>query len=644
MLSRNLWRVLKVYVFLSVLAYLYAVLSNYGWVELGIAVVVLVVLGLAWFLFLNSRVKPFLRRAGVWLDNSFLGGHEKLVLVISVLPLVWVVLLFYWDSFVYWFSGIIYAVVGLTILYLFVRFFLGKVGVKQAFNDFEVGFFSFFSNRGFDFARFLNFKSDANKLYLGRVSKVLKSRVTQGRLRSIKEWFWKDEAGVFVLDPKRELNRHGLIVGSSGTGKSNFLKTLTEELCEHECVHVFDSHGEYAKSFKGLVLKLGEQGLNPWSLDGKSAGYRIHENVEVLADVLDLGAQQTYFLTIAARNAFKRKGFDLELNEAEDLDPPGFDEVLAEARKLERESSSVKTLCRRLEGLMWSHLFPSEDSFDIGDLMKMKVCFDAKGIPTPGQKKLFTEIYMRKLYHTAVSTPREKHLTVIIDEAEGLIINPEAYPTKGYESYADRLSAEARKFKIGLILGTQRCTALSKGLVQNAGLFVAFYVQEPIDAKYVAKLLCGNSSDEWKLSVVQEMLNNLGKGECVIMTSGVYRDPVVVKTDLFKESDKTVVQKFEPPVKKKGLQKTLTEENELIKPPEVKTEDLLKKEVEKGLNDKERKVLEHLRVHGSVSASSYAVLIGVDRRTVDRYLEDLLSKGLIVKKQEGRSVVFVLKK
>jgi hypothetical protein len=350
---------------------------------------------------------------------------------------------------------------------------------------------------------------------------------------------------------------------------------------------------------------------------------------------------------LAARNAFERRGFDLESNKVENIKPPSFKDVLEEAKKLEKESSSVKTLCRRLEGLMWSHLFPAEDSFDIGDLMKENVCFDASGLPTPGHKKLFTEIYLRKLYHTAVSTQRENHLTVIIDEAEGLIVNPEAYPTHKYESYADRLSAEARKFKIGLILGTQRCTALSKSLVQNAGLFVAFYVQEPIDAKYVAKLLCGNSSDEWKLSVVQEMLNNLNKGECLVMSSGVYRDPVVVKTDLFKESDKTVVQKFKPPVKKEGLQKTLTEENELIKPPEVKTEELLKKEKLKGLNDRQLRVLSSLKSYGRITVKSYADLNRVSRATAQNDLRELMDRGLVVgkgggKKGGGRDFVYYL--
>lgn len=200
------------------------------------------------------------------------------------------------------------------------------------------------------------------------------------------------------------------------------------------------------------------------------------------------------------------------------------------------------------------------------------------------------------------------------------------------------LSSEARKFKIGLVLGTQRCTALSKGLVQNAGFVVSFYVQEPLDAKYVAKLLCGNSSDEWKLSVVQEQINVLGKGECVAM-SGVYKDPVLIKTGLFNESVVKTVQNAS--VKQGLVQKTLAEE--VVKPVEVKTEVLLRKELEKGLSDRERRVLEHLRVHESLSVGLYAELTGVDRRSVERYLKVLMDKGLVVKKGEGRSTAYVLR-
>jgi len=649
MLSENLWRVFKVYVAFFVLAVLYTAFSDGFYLAFAFLLIFFAGLMVFWFYWLKKRVKPFLVDASVVLNKS-LGGHEKIILLIAVLPLV----LLFGIVFYSWVEGVILLVIVAVFFYFFLKWLLGRAGVKSVFNGFEGFLFSFLKKAWFKISSFLNVNIGGEKIVLGEVEQVLKKKISSGSVRSFTEFYWVDDPQAFILNPEKELNRHGLVVGSSGTGKSNFLKTLTSKLSVVEKVHVVDPHGEYAKSFNGRVVNLGEQGLNLWGLDGKTASYRVHENVDVLTDVLDLGAQQTYFLTMAARNAFVRKGFDLHSSEVEDLEPPSFEDVLVEVRKLEKQSSSVKTLCRKLEGLLWSNLFPARDSFNIEFLMNENVCFNAGNIPSSGQKKLFTEIYLRKVYHTVASTQRKSHLTVIIDEAESLIVNPDDYGGKGYESYADRLSAEARKFNVGLVLGTQRCTALSRSLVQNAGLFVSFYVQEPVDAKYVAKLLCGNSSDEWKLSVVQEKINVLERGECVVMSSGVYREPVVVRTSLFKEKG-GLVQKQEALPKQNAVQKSLTEEErELIKLPEVKTEVLLEKELKRVKTEapkvesvegdrarREKRILSNIRRKGFVKVGDVMRFNKVSKRTAVYDLNSLISQGLVEKKGNTNSTIYV---
>ncbi len=544
----------------------------------------------------------------------------------------------------------------LFFIYWFFNFKAGGLILFPVFYGFAAlvgGGWSFFKEtfhhfRKLDFQSVLGvFFSSKENMDLGVFEAELNSFVDK-KARTL-QWKWVGRRGVFTLKLGEEVNRHMLIVGSSGFGKSNLLKNLAFRVSQSEKVHVIDSHGEYSNVVKGKIIKVGLVGLNLWDLDGQSVNWRISENVSVLKAVLSLGDVQAHYLTIAARKAYIRKGFKLD-SDAVDVkfQAPSTQDVYDEAKRMSEDNSSVKTLLRRLEMLLWSNLFPSIDSIDLASLMNESVDFDLKGVPSLDLKVLFVEIYLRKVYNKAVSGQRSENLSIMIDEAESLLYNSTKAGEK-FEGYADRLSSEARKFKVGLILSTQRCTALSKNVVNNCGIFFSFFLREPIEAKYISKLLCGNSSDEWKLSVVQEKLNILNKGECLCVSS-VYRDTILIKTDFFNPPvlDNVVIEgvKAKP---KNEAQKTLAEaeETEMIKPPEVKTGDLLKKELVKkaskeDLSKRQRRIMREIQHTGWVDVKGVMELNDVGERTAEYDLNDLISRNLIKKSGRARSTVYVL--
>jgi len=581
---------------------------------------------------------------GVLVHFSSVSVNRRLMVVLVVLFVLF---------FVYWF----FSPAGFALMVFVFFYWLAGVlgGGWSAFKD------VFYHVKRFEVSNLFSvFSNSERSVSLGGFIEELQSFKDE-KVKTL-QWRWVERRGVFTLNLEGEVNRHVIVVGSSGFGKSNLLKNLAFKISRSGRIHVLDSHGEYSKVVKGGVVRVGEVGLNLWDLDGKPVSWRVNENVSVMRGVLDLGDVQAYYLAMAARNAFERKGFkEGESVEVESfnrgLKPPSAEDVLREVRKLEGLNSSVKTLGRRLEMLSWSNLFPASDSVNLDELGGESVVFDLSGIPSLELKVLFVEVYLRKVYNKAVSTGFDG-LTVLIDEAESLIFNSDR---GGFVSYADRLSAEARKFGVGLIIGTQRCTGLSRGLVNNSGVFFSFFLREPVDAKYVAKLLCGNSSDEWKLSVVQEKINVLGRGEFLVVSS-VYRDPVLVRGDLFKEKG-GLVQKQEVLLKQSAVQKSLAEEErELIKLPEVKTEVLLEKELSKGLDkqqltfkveksessDKselskeERRIMSNIKRSGWVNVRDVMNFNGVGKVTAVSELNSLIEKGLIRRRGSGPNTYYVL--
>lgn len=114
-------------------------------------------------------------------------------------------------------------------------------------------------------------------------------------------------------EPLEAVNPHCLIVGTTGAGKTQLLKTMAAELARQGVpVVVFDIHGEYKEligDLGGRYLDFyGEVRINPLDPGGRQPRVVAYEICEIIANIFKgLGDVQLNLLYELILEAYKEK-------------------------------------------------------------------------------------------------------------------------------------------------------------------------------------------------------------------------------------------------------------------------------------------------------------------------------------------------
>ena len=88
-------------------------------------------------------------------------------------------------------------------------------------------------------------------------------------------------ANAQVKIPLKTLNRHGLIAGATGTGKTKTIQTLSEKLAENGVsVLMMDIKGDFSGVAKSVSGRTDDHIATRWR-SVKSYGYRIRSGADV---------------------------------------------------------------------------------------------------------------------------------------------------------------------------------------------------------------------------------------------------------------------------------------------------------------------------------------------------------------------------
>ena len=141
------------------------------------------------------------------------------------------------------------------------------------------------------------FSENKNAIEIGRVVKEL-------RLRGIlngPRWRWsRTFFRTMRIDLARMLNPHIVVIGESGSGKSNACKLILSRLSARGINFlVFDAHDEYlglAESLGAEVYDASRTGANMFDIKGKGEREKASEISGMLKMLLGLGHMQAYLL------------------------------------------------------------------------------------------------------------------------------------------------------------------------------------------------------------------------------------------------------------------------------------------------------------------------------------------------------------
>lgn len=348
-------------------------------------------------------------------------------------------------------------------------------------------------------------------------------RVVLGEDVITKQKLWWDPQ---VQVPKRLLNQHLLIVGKSGSGKSETTKGLIYDLHRQGVPSlIFDFQGEYASGdffeavrpqvfdvMDGLPLNPFEIPFDPQSGQKK----RPVEMMFSLADSLNSvfsgsGDIQLGKLREAVRECYIQQGFQMQQPAPDDREPPTLDHLSKILEHWAAESGGqVKNLLVRLQPLFESGIFQQgKAKFAFDDLFTKTTVI----LLTSGIKDLMlaaSRFLLEKVYGRMVANglTKDLQLMVCVDEAHKLC---------GDEKITD-LAKEARKYGLGLILSSQETRDFHPSIFANAGTQIVLALEDA-DAGTMAKTF---DTDPKEQKRIKSIIMGQGSGQALVRSTHAF--------------------------------------------------------------------------------------------------------------------------
>lgn len=357
--------------------------------------------------------------------------------------------------------------------------------------------------------------------------------------------------GEVVSDAKvnlalKMMNRHGLIAGATGTGKTRTLQVMAEQLSDAGVpVFMLDVKGDLSglaelgktndalkkrAELVGLTFEPTSFPIELFSLSG-ALGLPMRMTVEsfgpvLLARVLDLNDTQTGVLTAVFKYAEDQQWDLVDFNDVKKLltylsDGPGAAAIEEDYGKISKATAG--TILRKLvaveqQGL--AHIF-GEKQFEITDLFRK--C-DGKGVISllniadiQGQPLLFSTFLLGLLAQLFRNLPEvgdldKPKLVFFFDEAHLLFKDA----SKAFLSQVEQIIRLIRSKGVGVFFCTQAATDIPESILGQLGNRIqhALRAFTPNDADNLRKTV--RTYPISSFYKIEEVLTSLGTGQALI--------------------------------------------------------------------------------------------------------------------------------
>ncbi|MGV6844740.1 MAG: helicase HerA-like domain-containing protein [Lutibacter sp.] len=350
----------------------------------------------------------------------------------------------------------------------------------------------------------------------------------------------------FVKIPLKTLNRHGLIAGATGTGKTKSLQVMAENLSEKGIpVLLMDLKGDLSglaapspghpkidERMKAIGLPFEPKGFPIDILTiSKQNGVRLRATVSefgpvLLSRILDLSEAQSGIVAILFKYCDDHKLPLLDLKDFKKVlqfaTDEGKDEIQSEYGRI--SSASTGAILRKIIELdqQGGDLFFGERSFDVKDLVRKNE--DGKGIISvlrltdiQDRPKLFSTFMLQllaEIYHTfpEQGDSDKPELVLFIDEAH--LIFKEA--SKALLSEIESIVKLIRSKGIGLYFVTQNPKDIPEDVLAQLGLKIQHALRAFTAKDRKAIKLAAENYPNSEYYDVDATLTALGIGEAFV--------------------------------------------------------------------------------------------------------------------------------
>lgn len=331
------------------------------------------------------------------------------------------------------------------------------------------------------------------------------------------EVFWNPQ----TKKPRRLTNQHLLVVGKSGSGKSETTKALIWELDRIGVPSIIldyqgeYAHGDFAEAVRPQVFDvMAGLPVNPFELPFDPIAGRKRPPIEMifrLADTLNTvfsgsGDIQLGILREAIEACYVQAGYNFQDPATWELAAPSLDMLEAVLDNMAHDhGSQVRNLQVRLQPLFKSGIFQQTNAgFSFDQLFEQTSVV----LMTSGIRDLMlaaSRFILEKVYTTMLmqGVTKQLRVMVVIDEAHKLC---------GDETIIS-LVKEARKYGLGLILSSQETRDFHPSVFANTGTLVALGLEDA-DATVMAKHL--GLTDKKQQTGAKELILSQSSGQALV--------------------------------------------------------------------------------------------------------------------------------
>ncbi len=439
----------------------------------------------------------------------------------------------------------------------------------------------------------------------------------------------------FVKIPLKTMNRHGLIAGATGTGKTKTLQVLAENLSEKGIpVVLMDIKGDLsgiaqpspghpkiderhakiglpfnAKGFPAEVLSLSEQ-----------EGVRLRATVSefgpvLLSRILDLSETQAGIIAIIFKYCDDNKLPLLDLKDFKKVlqfaTQEGKEELEAEYGRI--SSASTGAILRKIIEIeqQGGDLFFGEKSFEVEDLVRKDK--NGKGYiniirltDIQDKPKLFSTFMLSLLAEIYETFPEQgdseqPELILFIDEAH-LIFNE---ASKALLNQIESIVKLIRSKGIGLYFVTQNPTDVPESVLSQLGLKIQHALRAFTAKDRKAIKLTAQNYPDTNYYDTAEVLTSLGIGEALVSALDEKGRPTPLAATLLRApmsrmdvltphelqhliDHSKLVKKYSETIDRESAYELLNKKIEKAQAAELKAEEKERKQKEKEKAEKER--------------------------------------------------------
>jgi len=330
----------------------------------------------------------------------------------------------------------------------------------------------------------------------------------------------KEEAAGLILN-RQAMASHTFITGSTGTGKSNAVYHLLDEITKNgqtTFLVVEPAKGEYKNVF-GNCTDVQVFGTNPREtpllrMNPFAFPENIHilEHIDRLVEIFNacwpMYAAMPAVLKDAIERSYQKVGWDLRNSESEKgVFPTFFDlldilpGVIEESHySKDTQSDYVGALCTRVKSLtngIYGSVLCAEDALSDADMFDQNVIVDLSRVGSMETKSLLMGILVMKLQEYRMCSSgmnsRLRHVTVL-EEAHNLLRKTSAEQSqeganlqgKSVEMLANAI-AEMRTYGEGFIIADQAPGLLDMSVIRNTNTKIILRLPDEEDRKLVGK-------------------------------------------------------------------------------------------------------------------------------------------------------------